>query len=80
MKPQEELNELARARLAAIRHEEADRVPIDIGGTGVTNINLIAYGNLKRHLGLTEGRPRLSHLDPGAGDRSGSCPAAAQTR
>lgn len=46
---------------AAIRHEEADRVPIDIGGTGVTGINLIAYGNLKRYLGLTEGRARLFH-------------------
>ena len=47
--------------LAAIRHEEPDRVPIDIGATGVTNINLIAYGNLKRHLGLTEGRARVFH-------------------
>ncbi len=46
---------------AAIRHEEADRVPIDVGGTGVTNINLVAYGNLKRHLGLTEGRARIFH-------------------
>ena len=47
--------------LAAIRHEETDRVPIDIGGTGVTGINLIAYGNLKRHLGLTEGRAKVFH-------------------
>lgn len=46
---------------AAIHHQEADRVPIDIGGTGVTNMNLIAYGNLKRHLGLTEGRARVFH-------------------
>jgi len=34
--------------LATIRHEEPDRVPIDIGSTCVTNINLIAYGNLKQ--------------------------------
>ncbi len=47
--------------LATIRHEEPDRVPIDIGGTGVTAINLIAYGNLKRHLGLTEGKARIFH-------------------
>jgi uroporphyrinogen decarboxylase len=47
--------------LAAIRHEEADRVPIDAGGTGVTSINLIAYGKLKRHLGLTEGQARVFH-------------------
>ncbi|MBI1876926.1 MAG: hypothetical protein HYR94_01590 [Chloroflexi bacterium] len=47
--------------LAAIRHEEPDRVPIDIGGTGVTGVNLIAYGKLKRYLGLTEGRARIFH-------------------
>ncbi len=46
---------------AAIRHQEADRVPIDIGGTGVTGINLIAYGHLKRHLGLTGGKARIFH-------------------
>lgn len=47
--------------LAALRHEETDRVPIDIGGTVVTNISLPAYGRLKRHLGLTEGRARIFH-------------------
>lgn len=47
--------------LAAIWHEEPDRVPIDIGSTCVTNINLIAYGNLKRHLGLTDGKARIFH-------------------
>lgn len=47
--------------LAALRHEEPDRVPIDIGSTCVTNINLIAYGNLKRHLGLTDGKARIFH-------------------
>lgn len=46
---------------AAIRHEEPDRVPIDIGGTGVTGINLVAYGKLKRHLGLTGGQARIFH-------------------
>jgi uroporphyrinogen decarboxylase len=46
---------------AAIRHEEADRVPIDIGGTGVTCINLNAYANLKKHLGLTDGMARVFH-------------------
>ena len=47
--------------LAAINHEEADRIPIDIGGTGCTGINLIAYGNLRRYLGLTEGQARIFH-------------------
>ena len=54
------MNSRERVR-AAIRHEETDRVPIDIGGTGVTNINLIAYGNLKRHLGLKDGKARIFH-------------------
>lgn len=54
------MNSRERVR-AAIRHEETDRVPIDIGGTGVTSINLIAYGNLKRHLGLVEGQARMFH-------------------
>jgi uroporphyrinogen decarboxylase len=47
--------------LAAINHEEADRVPIDIGGTGVTNVSLKSYGNLRRHLGMTDGRARVFH-------------------
>ena len=62
--------------LAAIRHEEADRVPIDLGSTCVTNINLKAYGNLKKHLGLTEGAARVFHtwvqvpeLEPAVRDR-----------
>ncbi len=47
--------------LATIRHEEPDRVPIDVGGTGVTGLNMVAYGKLRRHLGLTAGRARLFH-------------------
>lgn len=47
--------------LAALRHEEADRTPIDVGGSVVTNISLPAYGRLKRHLGLTGGKARIFH-------------------
>ena len=36
--------------LAAIRHEEPDKVPIDLGGTGVTGIQAICYNKLKAHL------------------------------
>ena len=46
MKPRERL-------LAALSHEEADRVPIDIG-TPVTSIHRQAYDRLKRHLGLPD--------------------------
>lgn len=45
--------------LAAIEHREPDRVPLDLGGTPSSGISAIAYGNLKRHLGLTNGRNRV---------------------
>jgi len=38
--------------LAALKHREPDRVPIDIGGTFATGINIAAYEGLKRYLGL----------------------------
>ena len=47
-----------RVRLA-MNHQEPDRVPIDLGGMGSTNIMAIAYNNLKKHLGITEGTTRL---------------------
>lgn len=39
--------------LAAIRHQEPDRLPLDLGATPSTGISAIAYHNLKQHLGLT---------------------------
>ena len=38
--------------LAALRHEEPDRVPIDFGGMASTGIHAVAYNRLKRHLDL----------------------------
>ena len=41
--------------LAALNHEEPDRVPIDLGGTLATSINIGAYEKLKVfHLAETE--------------------------
>ena len=40
--------------LAALRHEETDRVPIDFGGMRSTGIMALAYGTLTAHLGLSE--------------------------
>lgn len=37
--------------LAALRHEETDRLPIDLGSSRSTGINAIAYNNLRRYLG-----------------------------
>jgi uroporphyrinogen decarboxylase len=45
--------------LAAIEHRQPDRVPVDLGATPSSGISAIAYGNLKRHLGLTQGSTRV---------------------
>ncbi|MFC1959524.1 uroporphyrinogen decarboxylase family protein [Chloroflexota bacterium] len=41
--------------MAAIRHEEADRLPLDLGGMRSTGIMALSYADLKKHLGITEG-------------------------
>lgn len=45
--------------LAAIRHEEPDRVPVDMGGNGNTGIQAICYNKLKAYLGIDEGQTRV---------------------
>ena len=52
MTPQERI-------LKAIRHEEPDRVPVDLGATPSSGISTIAYGNLKRHLNIASGHNRV---------------------
>ena len=39
--------------LAALDHEEPDRVPIDLGAAEFTSITLAAYEKLKLYLGVT---------------------------
>jgi len=41
--------------LAAIAHKQPDRIPVDLGGMRSTGITAIAYGRLKRHLGIRAG-------------------------
>jgi uroporphyrinogen decarboxylase len=38
--------------LAALNHEQPDRVPLDFGGTYASTVYFTAYEKLKRHLGL----------------------------
>jgi len=38
--------------LAALNHQETDRVPIDFGGHRSSGIAAMAYGRLRKHLGL----------------------------
>lgn len=45
--------------LASIRHQEPDRVPVDMGSTPSSGISAIAYHNLKHYLGITKGHTRV---------------------
>jgi len=40
--------------ILALKHEEPDRVPIDLGATSVTGIHARAYHDLRKYLGLSE--------------------------
>ena len=48
--------------LAALNHEETDRVPIDLGGSYATSIVIDAYEALKQHLNLTHETAVLSRM------------------
>lgn len=49
--------------LKAVSFEEADRVPIDLGGSaGASGIHLIAYDKLRRYLGVPTGRLRCNDI------------------
>jgi len=48
--------------LRALDHQEPDRVPFDLGGTGLTTIHVTAYQNLRRHLGLPDVDVRIGHM------------------
>jgi uroporphyrinogen decarboxylase len=45
--------------MAALNHQEPDRVPVALGQATGDGITLIAYRNLLRHLGMDPGRARL---------------------
>jgi uroporphyrinogen decarboxylase len=45
--------------LAAITHQEPDRVPVDLGATPSSGISAIAYTRLARHLGLSQSQTRI---------------------
>lgn len=48
--------------IASINHKEPDMVPIDFGGTPSSGVNIIAYLNLKKFLGATQGIPKVYDL------------------
>ena len=45
--------------LAAINHQEPDRIPFDLGSTQVTGIHVVAYQRLREYLGLPPVKPIL---------------------
>ena len=48
--------------LAALNHEETDRVPIDLSGHRSSGISAIAYARLRDYLGLEpRPSPRIGH-------------------
>ena len=44
---------------AALAHREADRIPLDVGGTRVSGIHVTAYKRYRAYLGLPESRAQL---------------------
>jgi uroporphyrinogen decarboxylase len=48
--------------LAALHHEQPDRVPIDLGGSTVTSINAVAYRRVLERLGMSDLRPRVCNI------------------
>lgn len=48
--------------LRALNHQEPDRVPFDLGGTGLSTIHVTAYENLRQHLGLGKGDTQIGHM------------------
>ena len=45
--------------LAAIRHQEPDGLPLDLGATPSSGISAVAYTRLKQHLGLAGGATQV---------------------
>ena len=46
--------------LTALNHQEPDRIPVDLGSTGITTLTVGAYQDLMAHLGLPIGKLQLS--------------------
>ncbi|MHC4562591.1 MAG: uroporphyrinogen decarboxylase family protein [Planctomycetota bacterium] len=45
--------------LAALQHQQPDRVPLDIGGTESSGMTAIAYNRLRKHLGMPAGTTQV---------------------
>jgi len=48
--------------LISLRHEEPDRIPIDLGSTHVSTLNPLCYRDLRKYLGLSERPARVKDV------------------
>jgi len=55
------MNPRARVKLA-LNHKEADHVPFDLGGTGLSTMHRTAYQNLRTYLGLSVDEPKIAFV------------------
>jgi len=46
----------------ALSHQEPDRVPFDLGGTGLSTIHVTAYQNLRRYLNMPQTEARVGFV------------------
>jgi uroporphyrinogen decarboxylase len=46
----------------SLNHQEPDRVPFDLGGTGLSTIQVAAYEHLRRFVGLPSVEPRVGFV------------------
>ena len=46
----------------ALSHQEPDRVPFDLGGTGLSTIHVTAYQNLRRYLNVPQTEARVGFV------------------
>ena len=45
--------------VAALRHQEPDRIPLDVGGTESSGLTAVACNRLRAHLGLPQGKTQI---------------------
>jgi uroporphyrinogen decarboxylase len=48
--------------LAALNHQEPDRIPYDLGSSQVTSIHVVAYQRLREYLGMPQVEPTLCDI------------------
>jgi len=54
----------SRKRLKiTLNHKEADRIPIDLGGTCVTTLTTVTYNNLRKYIGINSKLAKMHNFN-----------------